>query len=335
MDGRLWCGIVVAAFACAEASAEEVIVKNDSFAGQLSVLPCPCFVQGEEAASWLTSPCNGTLVGVQIYWDSFFGGTQTNVGGEIIIYQEGEYPVPGDVIATIAVPSFDAGSMNEFRFLDSRSGAPNLKEGQRFAVSFLFDQDNLGILDPSIAFDSDGPVPSSNAVFTPGIGWYDPAPQGVSGDWVIRAIVACTDQVIGACCLPSGVCVDVGSPAECDVAGGVYIGDTPCSLVTCPQPNGACCLPASQCESLSESGCADAGGVWQGSGVTCQEGCVGCVADITGDGATGLADFDALARNFGLESGATFEQGDIDGDGAINLSDFKLMANDFGCAPES
>lgn len=56
-----------------------------------------------------------------------------------------------------------------------------------------------------------------------------------------------------------------------------------------------------------------------------------CPGDINGDGKTDLNDFAILAVNFGISSGAGFEQGDLNGDGAVDLNDFAILAVDFGC----
>ncbi|MEO1130890.1 MAG: hypothetical protein AAFX05_14445, partial [Planctomycetota bacterium] len=74
-----------------------------------------------------------------------------------------------------------------------------------------------------------------------------------------------------------------------------------------------------------------------GTGDACQSP-VACPADITGDGATTLADFTILASQFGAVglphgSGESRSLGDLDDDGAVTLADFTLLAADFGCAP--
>ena len=52
--------------------------------------------------------------------------------------------------------------------------------------------------------------------------------------------------------------------------------------------------------------------------------------DANFDGAVNLADFNALAANFGAQSGATWQQGDFNFNGAVNLEDFNLLAANFG-----
>jgi len=53
------------------------------------------------------------------------------------------------------------------------------------------------------------------------------------------------------------------------------------------------------------------------------------MADADGDGTVGAADYIALKRNFGTESGATWEQGDFDGDGDVDFYDKFLLEFSF------
>jgi hypothetical protein len=52
--------------------------------------------------------------------------------------------------------------------------------------------------------------------------------------------------------------------------------------------------------------------------------------DANFDGSVNLTDFNALAGNFGLGAGGTWQQGDFNFDGAVNLLDFNLLASNFG-----
>jgi GH43 family beta-xylosidase len=52
--------------------------------------------------------------------------------------------------------------------------------------------------------------------------------------------------------------------------------------------------------------------------------------DADHSGTVNLIDFNTLAENFGLASGAAWEQGDFNSDGAVNLLDFNLLAQNFG-----
>jgi hypothetical protein len=54
--------------------------------------------------------------------------------------------------------------------------------------------------------------------------------------------------------------------------------------------------------------------------------------DANLDGIVSLSDFNALAANFGILSGALWTQGDFNYDGKVNLADFNKMASNFGLA---
>ena len=60
----------------ADCNAVEVTIKNDSATDGSLATPCLCFAPGDEAAAWLTAPCGGEIVAVQIFWKSPFGNVQ-------------------------------------------------------------------------------------------------------------------------------------------------------------------------------------------------------------------------------------------------------------------
>jgi len=57
-----------------------------------------------------------------------------------------------------------------------------------------------------------------------------------------------------------------------------------------------------------------------------------CPADINGDAAVNVADFNILVANFGRD-GASAIDGDLNGDGSVDVSDFNILAAGFGCGP--
>ncbi len=59
-----------------------------------------------------------------------------------------------------------------------------------------------------------------------------------------------------------------------------------------------------------------------------------CAGDITGDGASSMADFLMLVTHFGSGPGATRADGDLTGDGVVNSADFNVLASDFGCVQQ-
>jgi hypothetical protein len=76
----------------------------------------------------------------------------------------------------------------------------------------------------------------------------------------------CTLIASGACCDATGVCT-VTTQSAC--ASGYQGNGTVCAPNPCPQPSAACCING-VCDLRTESACLAAGGVYQGSGSTCQ-----------------------------------------------------------------
>ena len=90
---------------CSGALADEIVVQNDSLTNGSTAAICPCFAGGEEAAVWLTSPCDGNIVGIQIFWRSLLGGQPVSLEEAIIIYQGGTFPNPGPVKDEFLAPA--------------------------------------------------------------------------------------------------------------------------------------------------------------------------------------------------------------------------------------
>lgn len=138
----------------------------------------------------------------------------------------------------------------------------------------------------------------------------------------------------GACCLPSGACVDGVSPEECAALSGVFQGDgTGCSSTTCPQPTGAACFPNGFCLVLTQAQATAAGASWQGPGTNCADAnqngtadaCETAVpGDINGDGDVDGADLTLLLSAWSTNNAGA----DIDGDGTVGGSDLaSLLSN--------
>lgn len=199
-------------------SAVETTVQNDSAATAAQATPCHCFLEGERTAVWLTSPCTGQIVAVQILWESQLGGASDSMEHSIILSQSGTFPVPGATLqnagavpAVIATPTLQDGVYNEFRFLDVAQTTPlnvAVSNGQTFVAALRFFNTNSG--QPSfgtMTFDDDGCQSGKNAALVqpadpdnpdPGE-WSNACPLGVTGDWVIRAVVDCqADEVPAA-----------------------------------------------------------------------------------------------------------------------------------------
>ncbi|MEW6249339.1 MAG: hypothetical protein AB1716_01730 [Planctomycetota bacterium] len=253
----------------------EVVVKNDSLlAGGTGAIQVG-FVSGESAAVWLTSPCNGHIVAIQVLWMSQTGGAPQAIEQSIEILEAGTFPNPlnpTNPLALLEGPVLSDGYLNEYRYLDEQQTIPirvPVTAGQQFIISFTF-ENAPPPNGPSLVTDTDGCQAGKNAIYAiPPGAWFNACALGVSGDFVIRAAVDCPDQT-GACCLPDGTCV-VKTSSECTSAGGTYQGNgTNCGSVNCPQPSGACCFDATHgCVNLTLADCNMAGGRWGGAGTTC------------------------------------------------------------------
>lgn len=97
-----------------------------------------------------------------------------------------------------------------------------------------------------------------------------------SGDWVIRATwTPANCNVVGACCIDDGSCVDGVLESDCIGIGGVWGGeDTLCDSTNCEPPSEdvPCCFAATGgCIELSEEDCLNAGGLPGIAGERCSD----------------------------------------------------------------
>jgi hypothetical protein len=275
-------GLVVAAILLAASSfslAQETTVRNDSFESGQSAVVVGGFIPGEHAGVRLTSPCNGSIVAVQIGWlhGEKFPAPDPSLERAIHIYDGSTFPTPGPELEILEAPLLTSGSLNEYRFVDEQNTIPlnvPVTAGQQFYVTLEFDNaPNILAGDASVFRDLDGCGSGKNVIFAPNLGgWVNPCTHPLiqlQGDFVIRAVVEC-DALTGACCLPSGNC-EMLTQQQCTSAGGTYQGDlVQCGTVNCPEAMGACCFPQTGgCLNLRESQCAQAGGIFQGGGTTC------------------------------------------------------------------
>lgn len=274
------------------ASAQETVVKNDSVVDGSTAAIQAGFDEGETAAVWLTSPCAGRIVAVQVFWRSFVGGALPTLEDNITIYSQGTFPNPGPIIhAFLEGPVMTDGVLNEFRYLDELNTIPldvPVSQGEVFIVALKFGSNPSPFNGPSVVTDSNGCQPGKNAIQAIGLGWVSACSLGVSGDFMIRAVVNC-EQGTGACCVPSGACVPDVSEEDCANSGGLYEGDdTLCSEANCPVLVGACCKSDGTCQDgLTSNACVNMSGVYQGndtlcSGVTCPQPAEACCNAMSG-----------------------------------------------------
>jgi len=275
--GRPACILGVCLLVMIEAAdATEITVQNDSFQSGGTVAVESGFVTNESAAAWLTSPCNGNIVAVQVFWSSIFGGSPQVLGDSITIFNTGTFPVPNAANFTLLEgPVLTDGVLNEFRYLDENQTIPisiPVVSGQVFIVSFRFGEDPDPFNGPSVVADINGCQQGKNSANIVGSGWVNACNLGISGDFVIRAVINCADAQ-GACCLTSGGC-QITSQSACSSQGGSYRGNnTTCQTNTC---DGACCFADGTCTQTNQGNCTSGGGTYKGVGVACTAGlCVG------------------------------------------------------------
>ena len=262
----------------------EIVVQNDSVVAGSQVAIQAGFDANETAAAWLTSPCDGNIVAVQIFWRSLFGDTLPTVEENITIFDGGMFPIPGTTLQVLEGPQLSDGFLNEFRSIDD--GATPLSipvvQGQVFVVALKFASDPNPLFGPSVVTDTDGCQIGKNSLFDILTGsWLDLCSFGASGDFFIRAVVDC-QSLAGACCDADLSCangVDIGA---CQGANQTFFANQACAQVVCPEPQGACCLPGGTCEVRSLSACDSGGGIFRGDGVpcgteTCLQAC--CIAE--------------------------------------------------------
>ncbi|TDR45925.1 putative repeat protein (TIGR01451 family) [Tahibacter aquaticus] len=188
---------LVTALACTGAGAAEVTVKNDSLGDFDPGAIVWGFAPGEAAASWLTSPCNGNLRAVQVFWRSPNANSAVEIHDSITVFRGGTFPNPGAEAAVIGGPVLNDGVINQWRFLDENNTIPlnvPLSNGEVFVISFKFFTEPLAGSGPSVVRDADGIQSNRNALLADFGGtfvWFNSATLGLTGDWVIRGVVDC------------------------------------------------------------------------------------------------------------------------------------------------
>ncbi len=261
------------------ASAQEIIVKNDSVVfNSTGFVILNDFTVGEQVGARLVMPCDGRIVGIQVGWFAAFPNVifQTTHSA-LHIFEDGIFPDHGAELATVISPTLTSHpalqpTINEYRTLDAELTMPidiPVVEGEAIIVTLEFaSPTNVGAGGPNVVSDFDGCTTEGNVfLLSSSSDWID-ACTFIGGDMVFRLIVVC--DVEGACCLPDGSCALL-LPNDCAAQGGQFEGEgVDCASVTCPQPVGACCLPLSGgCHDLTDADCGLVGGLWQGPGTDC------------------------------------------------------------------
>ncbi|HFC29435.1 MAG TPA: DUF11 domain-containing protein [Oceanospirillales bacterium] len=177
-------------------SAAEITVQNDSLTNNGTGAIQAGFVVGEEAAVWLDSPCDGNIVAAQILWRSQSGVTPTVIQDSIKFYDAGTFPNPGSMLDEIVGPVLTDGVINEYRFKDENSVIPLIvpvTNGNTYVMSLKF-LEQPPATGPSVVNDTDGCQAGRNGInaLLPPLTWFSSCDLGVSGDWVMRAVIDCT-----------------------------------------------------------------------------------------------------------------------------------------------
>ena len=302
--GRSLCIVTLCAALCATAQAEEIIVQNDSVTESSSAVIVGDFIEGERAGARLTSPCDGTIVGVQIFWLEGTPGHGQSLEQAIYIYADGgtgSFPTPGTLLETLEGPVMTPGYLNEFRYLDEAQTIPlnvPVSSGEPFYVVFEFyNATNVGNGGPSVVRDNDGCSSDANVLFgNLGLGWnwYDFC-MVISGDLAIRAIIECPG-VTGACCYTNGNCANDIEEADCLAESGTWYEGQTCGEIEC-NPSGACCVGSGCLDDVDPDTCDLIGGVYAGDGST-------CASDICIAGACCIPETGECVENFEFECDA-------------------------------
>jgi len=267
--------------------AVEQTVKNDSVVNFGQAVIVGNFSVGEVAAARLTSPCDGTIVAVQILWLEGTPGHPPSLQDAIYVWNGNTFPQPGAELAFLEGPVLTPGYWNEFRYLDEAQTIPlavPVTNGQQFYVGLQFGEPtDVGNGGPSVVRDMDGCQSGKNALYAIPGGWLNFCIY-LAGDLAIRAVVDCPGPS-GACCHADGTCESAAQPEDCQAFGDVWTQDKTCAQVTCTA-RGACCR-AGACLQLTQQGqCASIGGVWAGAGSDCNDSvCVAgaCCIPATGE----------------------------------------------------
>lgn len=178
-------------------TAAEVTLQNDALVDNSQATLVLGFASGEKAAAWLTSSCSGNMVAVDVLWRSLHGGAPQVIEQAIEISNAGTpFPNPGTLLQSIDGPVLTDGVINEYRYLDDQSTIPlsvPVLQGQTYVVAFVFDTAPDPAEGPTVVADT-GCQANKNALFGDigaGNNWYNACSLGVTGDWVIRAVVNC------------------------------------------------------------------------------------------------------------------------------------------------
>ncbi len=284
-----WMGLVALAIYCAlPAYATEVVVKNDSLQDYGQAYIVGDFIMGEMAGARLASPCDGSIVAVQIlWWEAPGAGNPPSLEEAIRIYSDGPFPLPGNELALLEGPVLEAGALNEFRYIDENQSIPldiPVLADEQFTVALEFyNPTDVGNGGASVVRDVNGCQWGHNVLYALPGGWLDFC-VFLQGDLVIRAVIDCPGPT-GACCYVDGTCDNGVEIDDCEAEpGAVWHEGQTCDEIDCVAV-GACCNGAGGCLPLqTEDYCENTlGSIWAGAGTACGACSLGacCLPDGT------------------------------------------------------
>jgi hypothetical protein len=156
------------------------IAQNDSFVSPQVAAFQAGFVADEIGASRLISPDTflSRLYGVEF----LFGGLGGDRTVTLHIWDDAAgAAMPG--LSLFAGDYLVTANNDSLQYIDLFAEEINVSGPIRVGIEFHHD----GL--PSIARDNDGIAADRNFIFVPGQGWFDSIHFGLSGDWIIRAVV--------------------------------------------------------------------------------------------------------------------------------------------------
>lgn len=173
-----WLPILLLFLSRSAALAQETILQNDGFVDGQPVGFQGGFVAGESGSVRLlpAGPFPMAVTRVQL----LFGGASSTQTVTLRIWDDGA----GTAAPGAELYSADyllTGSDTVMQEIDL-SGA-GIQVGGAFRVGIEFQHSGV----PSIARDGNGITPARNFIYAQGLGWFDSATLGVTGDWIIRA----------------------------------------------------------------------------------------------------------------------------------------------------
>jgi MYXO-CTERM domain-containing protein len=263
-------------------AAAQVTLQNDGFAGSGQAGVQAGFTAGEIAASRFVPPTPGVKLLRVIL---FFGGATSQQTVTLHVWDDATGAnTPGTELHTADYQV--TGSDTALQQIDLTADNITVVNGFRVGIEFQ----HAGV--PSVARDNDGTIAADrNFIMASGLGWQRSQTLGLTGDWIVRAVVAgagpTPDAGVTPDAAPGGPDAGAGGPDA--GTGGACNGNGECAVGTyCDTAVHACTF---DCRNADDCGGADCNSLGQcltgGSGGGCCSTGVSSTGGIVG--ALGLA----------------------------------------------